>query len=128
MPRLVGAGILASGLLMLLYALVQNAPHLSVCARLSRSFAVARLPFLLGFLVGVNLCPPFMAGLLRLLTLSSVSGCVAYFAAFFVGTTVYMLPLAASAPLARSQRLRAVAAIASAFSGVWFVGLGLSRL
>jgi len=121
-------GILLSGILMLLYAVVKNVPQWSFCAPLSQGLKAARLPFLLGFLVGINVCPPFTAGLIRLLTLKDVGAGLSYFVAFFAGTTLYMLPLMAAGPLARFQRLQAVAAIASGLSGFWFIGLGLSRL
>lgn len=125
---LAAAGLLVSGLLMLVYAVVKNAPRLSFCAPLARSRALRRLPAALGFLVGINVCPPFAAGLVRLLSLSGPLAAAAYFAAFFAGTTIYMLPFMACAPLARWQRLRTIAALASGLSGLWFAGLGLARL
>ncbi len=125
---LLGAGIFLSGVLLSLYAVARNAPHLSFCLPLSRALGAARLPFLFGFLVGINVCPPFTAGLVRLLALRDLPAGVLYFSAFFLGTTLYMLPMLATAPLSRVQRLRGVASIASALSGLWFMGLGLSKI
>ncbi|MCX5789809.1 MAG: sulfite exporter TauE/SafE family protein [Elusimicrobia bacterium] len=126
--RVVAAGLLLSGLLMVLYAVVRSAPRLSVCAPWADSAAVRRLPFAFGFLVGINVCPPFAAGLLRLVSLASPAKGMVYFAAFFVGTTVYMLPFLVAAPLSRGPRLRSAAALASGLAGLWFAGLGLYRL
>lgn len=122
-----GAGYLASGLLLCLYSLAKNAPRWNLCASLARSATLRRLPFALGFIVGLNVCPPFAAGLVRLLELADPARGAAYFAAFFAGTTLYVLPLSAAAPLARFERLRAVASLASGLAGLWFMGLGVSR-
>ncbi|MBI4677616.1 MAG: sulfite exporter TauE/SafE family protein [Elusimicrobia bacterium] len=123
-----GPALLVCGLVLLGYAFMRGAPRLDACARASASPAVRNIPLLMGFLVGINLCPPFMAGLVRLATIGSVAGCVAYFTAFFAGTTVYVLPVLLAAPLKSVERLRAAAAIACGLSGLWFAGLGLAKL
>ncbi|MBI5622154.1 MAG: sulfite exporter TauE/SafE family protein [Elusimicrobia bacterium] len=123
-----GASLLACGALLLGYSLVRGLPGLDLCARLSGNPAFKGAPFLLGFLVGVNPCPPFVAGLARLLTVGSVAGCAAYFTAFFVGTTVYVLPVLLAVPLKAAERLRSAAGMAAGLCGLWFCGLGLSRL
>ena len=125
---MIAVGLLVSGLLMLVYSLMRNAPRLSFCAPLAGSAALRRLPLAFGFLVGINVCPPFAAGLLRLLSLGGPAAGAAYFTAFFAGTTVYMLPFLAAAPLARWERLRSVAALASGLAGLWFAALGAFRL
>lgn len=127
-PWLSGASLLACGLLLLAYAFTRSLPRLDLCATVSRSPALRQAPFLLGFLVGANPCPPFVAGLARLLTVGSVAGCVAYFSAFFVGTTAYVLPVLLAVPLKAVERLKSAAAIAAGLSGLWFIGLGLARL
>lgn len=127
-PWFAGAALLASGLVLLGYSVVRAAPTLGPCARLAGSPAVRGTPLLLGFLAGINICPPFVAGLVRLLTIGSVAGCLAYFSAFFVGTTVYLLPVLLAVPLRQVERLKSGAAIAAGLSGLWFAGLGLARL
>ena len=126
--RLLSAGLLISGLLMLAYALVKNLPQLGLCAQLSRSLAISRLPLWLGFLVGINVCPPFAVGMIRLFAIGSVLPGMAYFAAFFVGTTLYMLPLLAAGTLARFERLKSIAAVASGLAGAYFAASGLAGL
>jgi sulfite exporter TauE/SafE len=125
---LLGWALLLSGLVMLLYGLVQNLPMIPLCAGTSRLLRAAKLPFWLGFLIGINVCPPFVAGLARLVALRNVWTGMTYFAAFFAGTTLYISPLIALPALGRSQRLRAIASISAVLSGLWFSGLGLARL
>lgn len=127
-PWAVGTGLVLSGSLMLAYAAVKNAPVPSLCGPLSRSAVLRRFPLLLGFAVGINLCPPFVAGLVRLAALRDVPAGMLYFAAFFAGTALYTLPVVAAAPFSRIARLRDIACVASALAGLWFVGLGVARL
>lgn len=127
-PKVVGAALLASGLLLLVYGAVRNAPAIPACVALGRGLGRARVPFWLGFLVGLNVCPPFVAGLARLVALGEAFSGVLYFVAFFAGTTLYMAPLLPLAPLGRLERLRTVASLASLLSGLWFAVLGVSTL
>ncbi|MFA6317964.1 MAG: sulfite exporter TauE/SafE family protein [Elusimicrobiota bacterium] len=123
-----GASLLACGVLLLCYAFVRTMPRLDLCARVAGNPAFKAAPFLLGFLAGISPCPPFIAGLARLMTIDSVLGCAAYFAAFFVGTTVYVLPVLLALPLKALERLRRAAVIAAGLCGLWFTALGLSSL
>lgn len=127
-PRLLGAGLLLSGLGMLWYAVFRGAPRFGLCLPPAAARPLAAFPFALGFLVGINVCPPFAAGMLRIVSLGGSARAAAYFAAFFAGTTLYMLPFLAAAPLSRFKRLPDIAALASGLCGAWFALLGLSRL
>ena len=48
---------------------------------------------LLGFLTGLNLCPPFLAALGGALGMESLSSSLLLFATFFLGTTLFFLPV-----------------------------------
>ena len=58
---------------------------------------LARRPFLLplgmGFFTGLNLCPPFLLAFAGAAYSGSLAGSLLFFAAFFLGTTLYMIPL-----------------------------------
>lgn len=51
------------------------------------------LAVILGFLVGLNLCPPFVAAFTKAAESQSLSASVAFFVSFWAGTTIYLLPL-----------------------------------
>jgi hypothetical protein len=51
------------------------------------------LAVILGLLVGLNLCPPFVAAFTKAAESSSLAGSVGFFVSFWAGTTVYLLPL-----------------------------------
>jgi len=127
-PKLLSAALLVSGLLLLAVLALKTAPKLPLCAWAMRAKGVQRLPFVLGFLVGINICPPFAAGLVRVLELGGAAQGLAYFSAFFAGTTLYLVPLFAVVPLAFVQRLQSAGALACGLSGLWFAGLGIFGL
>jgi sulfite exporter TauE/SafE len=127
-PRATSAAILASGLLMLFYLFAKNAPGSQWCAARWVSQGIRHLPLVLGFILGINLCPPFVAGLVRVLSLGSALLGMVYFAAFFVGTSLYVMPLAAATPWVGQKRLQFVGTLACALAGVWFTASGLIGL
>jgi len=122
------AALLVSGLLMLSYLFVKAAPGSKLCAVAWVSKGIKRLPFALGFALGINLCPPFVAGLVRVLALGSAYLGTLYFAAFFVGTSLYLVPLALAAPLLSHKRLQFIGALSGALAGLWFTASGIVGL
>jgi sulfite exporter TauE/SafE len=61
----------------------------------------ATVPILLGVVTGLSICPPFVAALATAVTSGNILRGTMYFAAFFVGTTVYLLPLPLAGGLTR---------------------------
>jgi hypothetical protein len=116
--------LLASGLWMLFYAVIQQSPELSFCRWAGQSGWIRRTPFLFGFFVGMNLCPPFLAGAVRILSLGQPLAGAVYFAAFYLGTSAYLIPLLGMSPLARHPRLQVIGQLACVLAGLWFSALG----
>ncbi len=58
-------------------------------------------PLLLGVVTGLSICPPFVAALATAVTSGSSLRGILYFAAFFAGTTLYLLPLPLAGGLTR---------------------------
>ncbi|MFH1259026.1 MAG: sulfite exporter TauE/SafE family protein [Elusimicrobiota bacterium] len=123
--KIVGLAIIFSSLLLLIYSAVKNFPNFSFCRRLGGAKIFAAFPFLFGLLIGFNVCPPFILGFSYLLKLGSWSKGLIFFSAFFLGTTVFMLPLFFFMPLSEVSKFRVVARIAGLISGVYFLFLGL---
>lgn len=84
----------------------------------------AALPVLLGLFTGLNLCPPFALAIAGAAETGSIAGSVLFFAAFFVGTCLYFLPLPGLGGLARFDALRTVARLAAAVVGVYYLYRG----
>ena len=113
---------------MLTYLTSKSAPGSKLCAGAWVSKGIQRLPFALGFVLGINLCPPFVAGLVRVLALGTALLGTLYFAAFFAGTSLFLLPLALATPLLSQQRLRFIGVLSGALAGLWFTMSGLFGL
>ncbi len=78
----------------------------------------------LGFLTGVNLCPPFLAATVRAAQLRSLPAAVAFFAAFFAGTSVWFLPFLTVGAARHIPGSRVVAQTAMAIVAVYYAYLG----
>ncbi len=51
------------------------------------------LPVLFGLLTGLNLCPPFLLAFANAALNGTLGGSLLFFLAFFLGTSLYLLPL-----------------------------------
>jgi sulfite exporter TauE/SafE len=127
-PWIMSAALLASGLLMLSYLLVKTTRGSKLCAAAWVSKGIRHLPFVLGFALGINLCPPFVAGLVRVLALGSAFLGTIYFASFFMGTSLYLLPLAVAAPILSLKRLQFIGKLSGTLAGMWFTASGIFGL
>jgi sulfite exporter TauE/SafE len=84
-----------------------------------------RFPFFTGLLLGLSPCPPLMLVLSALLVERRLLHGAVLLAAFFLVTTVWMLPLMGAVPLGRSAVFRRCAETAMLLSGVWFLVQGI---
>ena len=66
----------------------------------------------LGFLTGLSLCPPFVTAGVRAAQLRSAAAAVLFFAAFFVGTSVWFAPFVSFGWVRRNEALTTVARMA----------------
>ena len=79
----------------------------------------------LGFLTGLNLCPPFIAAGVRAAATHSLPGSLAFFAFFFAGTCAWFLPSLAVSSLRRFSAVPAVARMTMAALAVYYAYLGV---
>jgi len=112
--------VVAAGML-LAYALGKNFPDAGLCRRLDRLKALRRYPLVVGFLLGINVCPPFLAGVSVMLAYGSVWRSVVFSAGFFAATTVFMLPFLFSSRLARFVKLAELAQAVALLTGLYFL-------
>jgi len=106
---------------MLLYAINQSLPRWQLCAPFIAPTWGRRVPFVLGFLIGINVCPPFLVAVARLMQLGRVAGGVIFFLSFFLGTSLYLLPILGVSPLTKIERLRFVGSLSALLAGSWFL-------
>ena len=79
----------------------------------------------LGFLTGLNLCPPFVAAGVRAAATHSLLGSLAFFALFFAGTCVWFLPALAVGSLRRFSAVPVVARMTMAALAIYYAYLGV---
>jgi sulfite exporter TauE/SafE len=120
-PWLPAAALAMSALLMILCGAVQNFPRMSWCLAAGAWVTPQGVPFAMGFLTGINVCPPFLTGMVVVMALGSARGGAAFFAAFFGATSLYLLPVLGVWPWLSHQRARSVGRWALLLAGAWYL-------
>jgi len=108
--------------LLIFYAVGLMKPSWSMCGR--NFWPRRRIPLLMGFLMGVNICPPFLISIAYVFTLHSLFKGIVYFLVFFAATTVYFLPLFFLGFLGKLNEFRAVARVSAVLVGLLFTVYG----
>jgi len=120
--------LIVAASLMLIYSLSHSFRDSGFCAPFIRRFSLLRIPFFLGLFTGLNPCPPFLVGVARLLTLNNILGGVVLFVAFFLGTSVYMIPLLFVSYLNKNERIKQIGIMLALLSSIWFLFVGIAGL
>lgn len=112
------------GIAMILYSLGMINPKF--CAAIP--FKKIKWPALLGFLTGVNVCPPFLASITYVFNLKSIFLAFIYFLSFFLGTSTYIIPTAIFGFFSKATRMQKLAKISGIIAGLYFVVSNLIRV
>jgi len=113
------------GVLMVAYGLVQSFPHFGLCRAVNPGLRSGWYPAVVGFLAGINLCPPFLLAVTTVMDMGGALKGVLFFFVFFLATSVYLLPLLFSGLVSRFASVRFAARVAAVLSGLYFIGLAL---
>ena len=84
-------------------------------------FGQIKIPIVLGFLTGINPCPPFLASLPYVFTLKNLASSLAYFSLFFAGTSLYLIPLGFLGLFSRQNLFQKIARISGIIVGFYFI-------
>jgi sulfite exporter TauE/SafE len=115
------AALTMSALLMLVCAALPSLPRVSWCLAAGRWTTPQRAPFAMGLLTGINVCPPFLTGMVVVLALGGAADGAAFFAAFFAATSLYLLPVLGVWPWLSNAWARSVGRWALLLTGVWYL-------
>lgn len=117
-----------AGALLLAQGLSYTGRFQRLCGVL-RIKALGRNAAILGLVSGLSICPPFLVAAGRVLasagsgSLPGVAGGAAYFLFFFLGTTVFFLPLFGVPLFKRWQdKLAGIARVSMLLMGAYFLG------
>ena len=83
---------------------------------------------MLGFLTGLNFCPPFVVAGIRAAQLGSLGGALIFFGTFFAGTSIWFVPFAGLGCFARNQALLTVARMTMGLVAIYYAALGIYML
>jgi sulfite exporter TauE/SafE len=78
-----------------------------------------------GFATGINLCPPFLLAITGALQSGAVLNSFLYFVFFFLGTSLYFVPLPFIGFFRRQQVLRIVGKFAAILAGIIYLYKGI---
>ena len=82
----------------------------------------------LGLLTGLSLCPPFVVAGFRAAQLGNVALALLFFTFFFVGTTVWFVPLVGLGWVARNPAVITVARMTMVLIAIYYLSLGIALL
>lgn len=88
-------------------------------------FQKVKIPLILGFLTGINICPPFLASLTYVFNLRSLFNSLLYFFSFFGGTSLYIIPAGFFTFFSDDRLIQKIARISGVFVGLFFVYKGI---
>jgi len=83
------------------------------------------LPFGLGLLTGLNLCPPFLLAFTSAVAGGSLWSSLFFFLAFFLGTSLFFVPIPLVGFLKRNQMLRSIGKMATGIIGIYYFYMGV---
>ncbi|MEO0073907.1 MAG: sulfite exporter TauE/SafE family protein [candidate division WOR-3 bacterium] len=112
----------------ILYGTVQSFPQLGLCRVLRPHITSSCYALPLGILAGINLCPPFLLAVSAAAELGQPLGAMLFFVMFFLGTTVWLLPLSLTGTLARFKPVQQAGRILAVAVGLWYFWLGISAV
>jgi sulfite exporter TauE/SafE len=82
-------------------------------------------PLLLGFLTGINLCPTFALVFTEASGMNNLLECLWFFLLFFIGTTVYFIPIPLVGLLRNREGVRTVGRFLLVLICAWFIYKGI---
>lgn len=102
-------------------------PGTPLCGPLHRR-ASRTFPFFAGFVLGINVCPPFLMGMSQAMGMRSVWQPVLFFFGFYLGSSAWMMPLALTGPLVRKPLVTRIGTIIALLVGLWYLVRAIAEI
>jgi len=91
------------------------------CCKTDVWYAFVDRPLILGLLTGINFCPSFLLALTKAVDLSGPLSGMIFFAAFFAGTSLFLVPLSFFGLFGKQRLFRSIARVGAVVIGIWFI-------
>jgi hypothetical protein len=88
----------------------------------------AFLPIGMGFLAGLKICPPLLLAFTDAASMDTLVGSLVFFLAFFLGTSVYFIPIPFLGVFRRVSALQIVGKFAAVIVALYYLGAGILLL
>ena len=95
------------------------------CCQTSKWQSLVQRPIVIGLLTGINFCPSFFLAFSKAVSLSGPVAGMALFGAFFVGTSLFLLPLSFFGMFGQQAVFKRIAQVCAVGVGLWFIGQGV---
>jgi hypothetical protein len=95
-------------------------PGIRFCGPLQRH-AGSSFPFYAGFVLGINVCPPFLMGMSIAMGMKSILQPILFFSGFYIGSSAWLLPLALTGSITRKPFVTRLGNIAAVLIGCWYL-------
>jgi hypothetical protein len=98
------------------------------CRISAKYFSGKYFPFFWGVAAGLNICPPFLLGLSETMGMHSLIKPVIFFIGFYLGSSLWLIPLLFTGKLAKMREIRLAGKFLSILVGLWYLGKGIFSL
>jgi len=82
------------------------------------------IPLISGAITGLNICPPFLMAIAKAADSGTITSSILFFMMFFIGTTIYFLPIPFVGFFKRQQAFRIIGKFAAILTGFIFLYQG----
>ena len=127
----IGAAYVGLAALLLVAVLRKKAPA-GACAFGGAQAKLSRWPALLpvgmGFLAGLKVCPPLLLAFTEAASTGTLTGSLVLFLTFFLGTSIYFIPLSFLGAFTRVTALRIVGQFAAVIVALYYLYSGILLL
>lgn len=111
------------GILMLFLGIMHTFPKGKTCGVVKNIHRTKRSAFTIGILMGLSLCPPFFTAAVQVFGKQSSLGGALYFFIFYLGTSLYFLPLFGIGFFQnKMEKIRMVARTSLILFGMYYLG------
>lgn len=86
------------------------------------------LPLAMGFIIGLNICPPFLLAFTRASTTGTLSGSMLFFVMFFLGTSIYFIPVPLLGAFNRHVKLQTIGKYSVYAMSFFYLALGFMMI
>jgi sulfite exporter TauE/SafE len=125
---LIGIAYVGLSVLLVVAVLRKKAPSGSCAfegARATLDRWPALLPLGMGFLAGLKICPPLLLAFTDAASSGTLVGSLVSFLAFFLGTSVYFIPIPFLGVFRRVSALQIVGKFAAVIVALYYLGAGM---